>query len=415
MWLCVAAWVVVSLFVVLWAWWRNVEVARLRGKEEDAASSQSTPGFCDALPFARFLAAVAIVFQHFCVHTPSLYSNSGVCLFFILAGFGATLSKLGKSDEWPPSITSQMAPVPRTLLRRVAAAYPTYFVADFATIAGATFIEGKPVHVPQVLVELTMLQSWVPWSWWCAWDSVNDAYNVPLWFISVLALFWLLEEATFTLTTMMWRQGGLVLCVAAWAALISTSPFTFGLRSWFYSPFDHWSKYFAGVALAFFVHERAHNNVTPNRWIASLVALIYLAVPCFQDPDALCADWFGVPADSCVDMYVKKAGLPVPILCLFVLGLVEGADPLAMMFSCSPLPLTQNITLPLYALQAPASLVLSAYLLGCPRFTYAQMLALFAFLLPAAFCVQRLVQEPGAEAINLLSKSLFDAKSLHSS
>mmetsp|Transcript_38692 Transcript_38692/g.124335 ORF Transcript_38692/g.124335 Transcript_38692/m.124335 type:complete len:332 (+) Transcript_38692:60-1055(+) len=196
-----------------------------RGDDRVLKTSARNSVKIDALGFPRFVIAVLIVVHHFYKGPFGSHFDwafAGVNFFFVLSGFVVTLSKVSK--EWPPQGTLRILPVPQTLLRRVATNYPVYLAAVLLSVC----CHGLHPYWWQVGAEVTLTSTWLP----RVFRPEGRYYNVPLWFVSALACFWFLEEATFALVVCFWRSGRphLASCLV-FVAWMAATPFSLGFSA----------------------------------------------------------------------------------------------------------------------------------------------------------------------------------------
>mmetsp|Transcript_38691 Transcript_38691/g.124329 ORF Transcript_38691/g.124329 Transcript_38691/m.124329 type:complete len:345 (+) Transcript_38691:60-1094(+) len=214
-----------------------------RGDDRVLKTSARNSVKIDALGFPRFVIAVLIVVHHFYKGPFGSHFDwafAGVNFFFVLSGFVVTLSKVSK--EWPPQGTLRILPVPQTLLRRVATNYPVYLAAVLLSVC----CHGLHPYWWQVGAEVTLTSTWLP----RVFRPEGRYYNVPLWFVSALACFWFLEEATFALVVCFWRSGRphLASCLV-FVAWMAATPFSLGFSA--LSTADFWT-YLADTPLPLF-------------------------------------------------------------------------------------------------------------------------------------------------------------------
>mmetsp|Transcript_38690 Transcript_38690/g.124324 ORF Transcript_38690/g.124324 Transcript_38690/m.124324 type:complete len:311 (+) Transcript_38690:60-992(+) len=251
-----------------------------RGDDRVLKTSARNSVKIDALGFPRFVIAVLIVVHHFYKGPFGSHFDwafAGVNFFFVLSGFVVTLSKVSK--EWPPQGTLRILPVPQTLLRRVATNYPVYLAAVLLSVC----CHGLHPYWWQVGAEVTLTSTWLP----RVFRPEGRYYNVPLWFVSALACFWFLEEATFALVVCFWRSGRphLASCLV-FVAWMAATPFSLGFSA--LSTADFWT--YGVLTPLFCLHVlglpegsdplfRAF-TMHPLPWLGELAYAIYA----FQDP-----------------------------------------------------------------------------------------------------------------------------------
>jgi hypothetical protein len=116
----------------------------------------------------------------------SAWGATWVPFFFLLSGFGPAHSRLldealDEADaSSPPPLCMSLA----TLLRRLAAVYPTHALGVL-TSACVGLARAEPLRIRELAVELLLLHAWLPAQWTlfhCSDDGCSDfravAYNV---------------------------------------------------------------------------------------------------------------------------------------------------------------------------------------------------------------------------------------------
>lgn len=346
--LCALIYGVACLFGLGYIMWQLTESSPLA-----VGSAEEVPVFAKkvgrvpemtAIALPRLIGAVHIVLLHF-YQVPGflfpLYGNSWVPFFFVLSGLGATHSKLSIAAR-DRSLVTYLFPRPRTLLRRLATVYPLYAFALIVQVTLQVVRDGDQLRKAQLGIESALLQSWMPSRY-----IAGELYNQPDWFVSTLAGCFFIEEAAFMAVVALWRiQPQLVVAIscAAWAlgvGLVSQLGVNETCQFFF--------CYFTGIVVAFVVHDRAGRGSPPFRFAASIATLLLVLV--FQvnlDPREvqLQDQWFA-------DLWFKKAAILLPVHCLLLLGLAEGHDPVAKIFSVWPFPYAQDLAYGVYILQAP--------------------------------------------------------------
>lgn len=346
---------------------------------DDGAELSRAPNMT-ALAFLRLVASVHILFYHF-HKVPGavfpLYGSSWVPFFFALAGMGATHSKLSKATySGSSAMTLHLLPRPRTLLRRLATVYPLYSLSVISEATLNVVRDGYLLDRAQLGVELALLQTWMPSKY------ITHAFNLPGWFISTLAGFWLVEEAAFMAVSTLWHINAslvIVISCAVWVCgIMSLVAFPRMVGGFLLTsmPFFHYlPSYLSGIVVAFVLHDRACRGCPPLRFGASICILLLVIV--FQ---------LHLGNDTFIDIWFKKAGILLPVHCLLMLGLSEGQDVVAKVFSAWPLRLSQDVAFGVYILQAPVAKFLFHWA-GTPL-TLSQMAVLVLVLLPTAAVAQ---------------------------
>ena len=179
-----------------------------------------------AIHVLRLLGAVHVVLFH-CAAVPEgwpstafstfvTWGSSWVPFFFVLSGFGAAYSQVGKVGLQAASSTGPLFPDWRTLMRRALAVWPMVLFAIAVTLPVKTlpgainfgFTEPlSAVHMArQVFIESFMLQAWFPTDFF-----VMTPYQIngPAWYVSALALAWFYEPLVIRLAALgtVGRQG----------------------------------------------------------------------------------------------------------------------------------------------------------------------------------------------------------------
>jgi len=314
-----------------------------------------------ALDFARLLAILHIVWGHFGNYytvefdgetgqpSPLLprdayplfnalaypeWMKSWIPFFFMLSGFVATYSKLMKEEHLKEDSLFDLLPQPRTILRRLASIYPTYLAALGLSAGAAVAHVGISVaiHPTSLIQEALLLQTEL------FADCVMQSYNIPGWFVSALAGFWILEQPLFTIAAAGVRHLGLflaILCVVVFSLCwpLARCPFTYASdkhRDLQQSCLSYLHQYFLGILLAFLFHWRAGSTDTvvriSRRYLASF-ATAALFIMFFMDPRHLGGDVFFI------DRNFREFGIAMPLQAMFILGLAEGEDPIARLFT----------------------------------------------------------------------------------
>ena len=165
------------------------------------------------------------------------------------------------------------------------------------------------------------------------------------------------------------------------------------------------------MLLAFYLHDRAKRGVPPSRSLASLSAALLLLVFCVD------LKWISakMPSDT-IDLWFCKTDLLMPLHCMLVIGLSEGADPLARILSYGYLPvISRNLALGVYLLQTPVNqapwqeclgrIQTVSFGLPQPLKSIEAALKLILVLCAAALC-HALVQAPGSRLMLRLESRL---------
>ena len=356
------------------------------------SGQREIPAQSSALDVFRLVAAVHIFYFHagprvfsFLTRAPDCgpscrspmdYGDTWVPFFFLLAGFGPNHARLvaarGKAGSEgaasAASAESALLPQPRVLLRRLAAAYPTYLVGLILSLiadrmlaaAGPNGARREPVSaggvdVPTFILELLLLQGFTaPW--------LNEiTYNSPGWFISALVPMWLLENA-FGRLAKLGASSASALAIALFATVMWAIfwPFchvpllTYVFHGWDELPMalalQFLEIYFLGALLAHVLHGRAASGSRPVPFAATaglvLFLTLILAMPYeWAFPLQPLANW----------MYNGLTSPFLPAQLLLITGLVEGADPLAAALNKLPTfaGICRELSLGVYLLQWP--------------------------------------------------------------
>ena len=301
--------------------------------------------------------------------------------FFMLSGFGPVHSRLCKAPVSRDDAVrcKDVLPSPQTLLRRLVSVWPTY---AFALIIG--FISINNPSLPERNWALFMLELLLVHHWFTNTlraqlliatghpaaslqrSDFNDilSYNGPDWYVSVLAFYWLFENACFELGAVAARRGALGLGVAFGVLLLFMlwAPAAFPLI-WGYGPpqlpaflwwlntdlLIHMHQYAAGVLLAFFLHHRANEGSPPvfGTYCACSVGTVVFFALLFLLPRS---------DSNTVYQWGTLFGAFMPLYALIVAGCLESTrDYLPWLLSKWPLPtIAADFALPIYVLQAPA-------------------------------------------------------------
>jgi len=136
----------------------------------------------EQLTFTRFLAAISIVIYHYAKHVFPFNHNSvefifrqaniGVSYFFILSGFVMIIAYKNKGK----------IEFRKFIKRRFARVYPVFFLAIIILLIYYTIL-GKPIDYKGLLLNITIIQSWVP--------GKALSFNTPGWSLSVEMFFYL--------------------------------------------------------------------------------------------------------------------------------------------------------------------------------------------------------------------------------
>lgn len=154
-----------------------------------SATQRILPKDLPALHAVRLLATIHIAVYHTVPnwhYGGSAWGATWVPFFFLLSGFGPAHSRLldealDEADaSSPPPLCMSLA----TLLRRLAAVYPTHALGVL-TSACVGLARAEPLRIRELAVELLLLHAWLPAQWTlfhCSDDGCSDfravAYNV---------------------------------------------------------------------------------------------------------------------------------------------------------------------------------------------------------------------------------------------
>lgn len=391
------------------------------------APSPTRPrGRMDAIDSVRFLVQIHIVAYHFLA---AAWGQTWVPFFFLVSGFGATHSHLQRHGfDGAEASCSALLPRPSTLVRRLAGVYPTFafsillsFVAE-ATVSPQSY---RDAVRPSVLVaQLLLVETWIPRALWYPTHATHrtppsvpepDWYNIPSWYVSALAFYWLLEPLAIACASALYRTpqrfGGLwgttllwllltILWVAAWP--FALCPLTWGgldVEWTWVIALAYVHIFVCGACLAALLHARALAGCAPTRCAASLATVVL--VPLLLTPAA----WL---PPNFISLWCKRVGLLTPLHALLVLGLAEGADPLAThLLARWPLPQLKDLALGIYLLQEPTWALLRgpALSLGWARpfnhlsYGAGPFFVLLAAIIALAALVHVAVQRPLGKAI----------------
>ena len=404
-------------------------------------SPRTLPKDLSALHFVRLFASIHIFFVHtltppeFSATSGGQWGRSWVPFFFMLSGLGVAHSRLlelsnpkddatarpsGTNKPEPPT---PLLPTASTLLRRAASVYPTHVLGVLLDVFNHVH-RGESIHFGTLIAELLLVFAWLPTFVFIGdqppgHEFIVYAYNLPSWFVSVLAFYWLLEPASYALATVLWRANlglastalsrhfALLRLSVLWIAWVvcwpwCRFPLTWGNTSWTcIEILSYLHLYLYGMLLAFYLHDRAKRGVPPSRSLASLSAALLLLVFCVD------LKWISakMPSDT-IDLWFCKTDLLMPLHCMLVIGLSEGADPLARVLSYGYLPvISRNLALGVYLLQTPVNqapwqewlgrIQTVSFGLRRPLKSIEAALKLILVLCAAALC-HTLVQAPGS-------------------
>jgi peptidoglycan/LPS O-acetylase OafA/YrhL len=385
---------------------------------QQVAVSQPLPTRIEAFQFPRFVGAVIIVVGHFYrgpYRQHCGWAFSIVNFFFILAGLLPAMSKL--VQEWPPLGKLRILPIPRTLLRRCAATYPPYLSVLLLEFAGAvaTGFNGqlpigqvRKLHWLELGAEATLTQTWFP----SYFRPARVCFNTPAWFVSVLAAFWVLEEATFSLVALFWRSGHLLLLTSAffltWPLTPFSEMFTFlfpQFKGGYLSlladtPLRYYPQYLSGVALAFILRQ---GTVPHNAWSGRVTGAIILGLFLVPFPFATVYDVID-RGEFMADLLLKECGIMTPLFCVHLLALANGADPLAQWLAMYPLPWLGDLSYVVYISQGLVHVALNHLPVYQLLDGNAKVAVLLTCLLPFAILLQKFIQEPAGRFIYSLGR-----------
>lgn len=301
----------------------------------------------ESLDFVRLVGAVHIWFYHV-YGAPTRFAQWGahwVSFFFLLSGFGAALSAIGRRSStfsyW------DMLPCPRTLARRAVAVFPTYWAALILAVVVKVGVTHKLTFFgPQLVVEALAINMWWPWD---ALHSAPGVYNIPGWFVGVLATYWLLERALVELAVRCsrapWGVGYAAACVSIvlWAVF---SPWTTVMwelqrgpqQPHFWTPValnaPAWvQQYFAGMLLACALKARGDTPLPLARCLASVASVAFAALT------------IGLFWEGAATLAARRSGMLLPLFALLVAGLSSPLDPLTRALSTPPLPMLGEFAL----------------------------------------------------------------------
>mmetsp|Transcript_12766 Transcript_12766/g.27985 ORF Transcript_12766/g.27985 Transcript_12766/m.27985 type:complete len:255 (-) Transcript_12766:14-778(-) len=230
-------------------------------------------------------------------------------------------------------------------------------------------------------------------------------YNQPLWFVNVMGWFWIFEEASYALVVALWRTGYpitamstvFVLYNGLWSLINVIPKYIEGFPYVDVLPFRFFHQYWAGIMLAIIVKERMANKVQPTKWMATVGVCLFLCLY-LVDPTS----W-----DLRTESILKRYGWSTPLMCLIIMGLAEGADPLAKVCANPQLFFFGDLAFAFYAMQAtvwapirflPKPLDIIPY--------HVRYVALFPILLGVAYVVNRYWQIPIRRRIEEWGKTL---------
>lgn len=243
-----------------------------------------------ALHTVRLIGALHIAVYHTAPSAPlgpgAAWGASWVAFYFLLSGLGPAHSRLLQNQPLPP-----LQPSAVVLCKRLAAIYPTHVLGVLAS-AGVALVRNEPLRVGTLLLELLLIHAWLPAKWtlgYCADASCSNyvalAYNMPSWFISVIAGYWLLEPAVYRLGSRLCRERRPVLwaslLLVAWVLLWpwSRCPLTWDVTWWnAVDVLTYLHLYAYGAFLAVYLHTRVERGIPPFRWLATTATLLLCLV-----------------------------------------------------------------------------------------------------------------------------------------
>ena len=396
----------------------------------------------------RLVAAIHIVIFHYSDLEIGMTGNSWVPFFFALSGFGVACSRVSSSSSTAlrEAPCSALLPSPRTLVRRLSSVYPTYLLA-FCWSLGMMYLSAPQAMArwyrmwPCGVAELLLLQLYVPG---CHYDRLIGQFrevNTPDWFISALALMWLLENGMIHLAARATASTrALVVALLAWLAWAifypaANVPLYSGAAAFNFAPLSQrlsdaclvpsasnaagwlctWFTpagtatcyvhiYFAGMLTALVLHDRASAGRPPLRKHAGAVALLLLAA-------ALLLPWrqiFGVAQNDLAMFYghfYKTVDVLLPLHLLLIAAFFESVEPIAAALNdekwARATGWAGKLAMPVYLLQWPVTLTYTRIMsITSKPLGIAHFLLVTSVLLLVSFAVHVLLQDPIGRAVN---------------
>ena len=154
----------------------------------------------------RLVGAIHIVVLHhsglYGKSSMVMWGQSWIDFFFVLSAFGGAHGKIIRGTV-PEMGLRRALPRPRTLLRRLAAVYPTYLAAIVLMLATGKTWSG----IDRCIEELLLLSAYQPDA--MMWPSTGGGMiNGVGWYVSAMLVLWLLEEAFVMLGSFCHRRLG---------------------------------------------------------------------------------------------------------------------------------------------------------------------------------------------------------------
>ena len=248
--------------------------------------------------------------------------HMAVSLFFVLSGFILAYTYEGKMQG-----PSNMAHFWEARFARI---YPTYLLALAAMVPFS-----RDVTLPQRLIVLSMVQTWIPWR-----PDLVGAWNFPAWSLSVEAFFYLCFPAILPLlgrlTTVRLRiLAGCLLAIIAVGNLAQ--------------PPENWPH----SALAIARHVPLPIFRLPEFAVGTVLGLVFLRTPRWKYGGIFSLAMACLATAGLSVVPERWASVLVAPLAMLVLGLAYQRGPLAWVLSTRPMILFGGASYAVYLLQLP--------------------------------------------------------------
>lgn len=423
------------LLVVAGAWATELVLSNKQFNEEPSEGAREDGRFLRALGFARYLAALHVVLDHFWKRsagdevavagdTWAVFARWGLLsapFFFVLGGFCSTYWKL-----IGPQRTADEDPI-WAMVRKVRSWYPLYALS--LTWCAVRLLSKEAEDWSHYLANMFLINSII-------WDNEQFPYLSGGWWLCYFMVFLLTwstmykvlydsvystrgrDSSTANSDSVLWT-----VFVTSWGLCIPSALFEWYFMEDFppFAMIQYWPSFIFGQALAFwfvlhcmrpaalvpdaasgkgrrqttdaFVMLEEH-EILPLVRYGPTIAYVLLGLQCFMYSPY---DNFA-PTSQPVTPLVMKGGL-LPLLGLLVLGLACEADPIAKLFARKPFLWADRLAFGTFALQVPVHNAVQD-IFGFTGLTWTFSVTLFAMTLLGHWGIER----PWRKYLTLRSK-----------
>jgi len=300
----------------------------------------------------RFIAAVIVILFHmqytypFLKNIPKIFlaGPQMVTFFFVLSGFVLVLS----------SAKYEKIPTMNFIKKRVSKLYPIYFISLLPIIA-ISIVLGK-LDISNIIIDLAFLQSWIP--------PYALKLNGPAWYLSTLTALYIafpfiynyIKERKIENINVLYASLLIWSITQIIIVLLLNSSFYQGYPSishdfLYYFPLAHFGSFFLGIAGALFVSniKIMYSKIVRYSTFLSILGILILSIEYENKINTVLG--FDIPFGS---------SFYAPLFLLLVISVNTLNETVIENKFLKIITFLGAISYPLYVLQAPVKLVLSA-------------------------------------------------------